>query len=89
MIGGFKFEMQQSFVRRFAPAGRDVYSLAVLSSLLSSVGAQSLPASANGFAAGFVPKGARSWVPARSYKHLAPLERKRSPLLRLQIESTI
>ena len=61
MIGGFKFEVQQNFVRRFAPAGRDVYSLAVLSLLLSSVGAQSsLSASANGFAAGFAPKGARS-----------------------------
>ena len=73
--------------RRFAPAGRDVYSLAVLSLLLSSVRAQSsLPASANGFAAGFAPKGARSWVPARSYKHLAPLELKRSPLLQLQVD---
>src|SRR5206468_5841797 len=35
------------------------------------------------------PKGARSLVCARSYKHLAPLERKRILLLHFKLESTI
>jgi hypothetical protein len=38
----FKLEVQQNIVCRFAPEGRDVYSLAVLSLLRSSIGAQSL-----------------------------------------------
>src|SRR5947207_3267949 len=73
----FKLDVQQNIVGRFAPEGRDVYSRAVLSLLRSSVGAQPLlPALA------IVPllvsllTERDLWAWARSYKHLAPLERK-------------
>jgi hypothetical protein len=57
----FKLELQQNIVCRFAPEGRDVYSLEVLSLLRSSVGAQSLlPASAKVPLPDFAPNGARS-----------------------------
>ena len=63
---------------RFAPEGRDVYSLAFLSILRSSVGAQSLLSAPTKVSPPhFAPSGARSLVCARNYKHLAPLERKR------------
>ena len=39
---GFNLQVQQNIFGRFAPAGRDVHSLAVLSLLPSSVGAKSL-----------------------------------------------
>src|SRR2546425_4700691 len=75
---------------RFAPEGRDVYSLAVLFFTTK------LRRSAIAFACspivpllGFAPNGARSCVCTRSYKHLAPLERKRISLLDFQLESTI
>ncbi len=79
----YKLELQQNIVCRFAPEGRDVYSLVVLSLLRSSVGAQSLlPASAKVPLSGFGPNALRDlWEYARSYKHLGLLERKRIQLL--------
>jgi hypothetical protein len=57
----FKLQVQQNIVCRFAPEGRDVYSLAVLSLLRSSVGAQSLlPAPVKVSLPGFASNGARS-----------------------------
>src|SRR5437773_1544558 len=57
--------------------GRDFYRVAVLSLLLSSLGAQSrLPALAIVPLLCFAPKGARSLRVCSYYKHLAPLERK-------------
>jgi hypothetical protein len=57
----FKLEVQQNIVCRFAPEGRDVYSLAILYLLRSSVGAQSLlRASAKVTLMSFAPNGARS-----------------------------
>jgi hypothetical protein len=41
-IREFRFEVQQIVVCRFAPEGREVYSLAVVSLLRRSVGAQPL-----------------------------------------------
>ena len=58
---GFNLQVQQNIFGRFAPAGRDVHSLAVLSLLPSSVGAKSLLlALAIGPLPGFAPNGARS-----------------------------
>jgi hypothetical protein len=57
----FKLELKQNIVCRFAPEGRDVYSLAVVSLLRSSVGAQPLlPDPAKISLPGFAPNGARS-----------------------------
>ena len=57
----FKYEVQQSIVCRFAPEGRDVYSLASVSftqKLRRS--AIALPASAKVLLPGFAPDGAIS-----------------------------
>jgi hypothetical protein len=60
-VSKFKLEVQRTLFVAFAPEGRDVYSLAVLSLLQSSVGAQSLfPFPAKVPLPGFAPNGARS-----------------------------
>src|SRR5207248_3231161 len=73
----FKLEVQQNVVCGFAPAGRDVYSLAVLSLLQSSVGAQPLllaSAQSSRFRVSLLTeRDLRACAPG--YKHLAPLER--------------
>ena len=57
----FKLEVQDKIVCRFAPEGRDVYSLVVIYLIRSSVGAQSLlPDLAKVPLPGFAPNGARS-----------------------------
>ena len=56
----FKLEVQQNSVCRFAPEGRDVYSLTVVSLLRSSVGAQSLLLASAKVLPGFAPNGATS-----------------------------
>ena len=74
----------------FAPAGRDVYSQVI--PFLCYLA----PEERNRFARpGYrSPAGFRSYRSeivleyVRSYKHLAPLERKPNPLLRLEGEST-
>ncbi len=77
-----QLEVQQHIVCRFAPAGRDVYSLAVLSLVRSSVGAQSLLPDLARFRCQVSLLTERDlWACARSYRHLAPLERKRIQLL--------
>ncbi len=61
VIPEFKLEVQRNIVCRFASEGRDVYSLAVLSLLRSSIGAQPLlPASTKILLPGFAPDGART-----------------------------
>src|SRR6266446_147323 len=47
LFANFKLEVQQKIVCRFAPKGRDVYSLAVPFFIRSSEGAQSLLAAAS------------------------------------------
>ncbi len=79
-----KLEVQQKIVCWFAPEGRHVYSLAAFffaPKLRRSVIA--LTCSVEGSAPGFAPNGARIVGRAGSYKHLAPLERKRIQLLHL------
>src|SRR5258706_2558441 len=62
---------------RFAPAGRDVYSVAVLSLLEASVGAQSLlPPPLRFHCRGSLLTERELLACARSYQHLAPLEQK-------------
>ncbi len=67
-IGGFKLEVQQKVVCRFAPEGRDVYSFGTPPLIESSVGAQSLCASRDKVPLPrFAPNGARffgvcSWL---------------------------
>ena len=57
----FKLEVQPAIAGRFAPEGQNVYSLAVVSLLRSSVGAQSLlSASTKVLLPGFAPSGAIS-----------------------------
>ena len=83
VISEFKLEVQRDIVCGFAPEGRNVYSLPALSLLRSSIGAKShLSARAKVPLPCFAPNGARYWASARSYKHLAPLERKRIQLMR-------
>ena len=61
VVREFKFEVQQNIVGLCAPEGRDVYSLAVLSLLRSSVGEQSLFTRLGKSALlDFAPNGARS-----------------------------
>src|SRR5207253_10659596 len=73
----FKLEVQHNVVCGFAPAGRDVYSLAVLSLLRSSVGAQPLllvSAQSSRFRVSLLTERDLCAC-APGYKHLAPLER--------------
>ena len=75
---GFKFEGQQHAVRRFAPEGRDVYSLAVF--LFTPKLRRSAIALARPWAIvplpGFAPPEREFCVWAGCYKHLAPPGRK-------------
>lgn len=61
----------------FAPAGQDNYSLAILSLLLSSVGALPLERAGNYAAEGFALNGAKTDC---CYKHPAPAERKQNTI---------
>ena len=75
---------------RFALEGRDVYSRAAPFLLLSSGGAQPpLPASPIVPQPSFAPNGARSFGCVRSYKHLAPLERKQRSCFLSENESSV